>query len=187
MMAKQDRRSFLRWAVNGLGALFAAVLGVPAVAYLIDGRNRTATAGGFKRVARLSDLTPGRPRVVTVRQTRSDAWTLHPDEIVGRVFLIRREGDRVDAYTTICPHLGCSVNYTGNADVPFLCPCHGGRFDLHGHRIETGGNNPAPRGMDSLQVQRVPVPDSPAGRPDFYIEVQYQTFKPMAPEKEVRA
>ena len=35
-----ERRTFLRWAVHGMGAVFGAVLGVPALVYLVDPRNR---------------------------------------------------------------------------------------------------------------------------------------------------
>ena len=181
-MQPHDRRSFLRWAVHGLGALFGVVLGVPAAAFLIDGRNRRAAAGDFKRVARLSELVVGQPQQVVIRETRRDAWTLYPNEVVGRVFLIRRDGDHVDAFTTTCPHLGCSINYTGDAQTPFVCPCHGGRFDIHGQLLQP--NNPAPRGMDSLETQRTPVPDTPPGRPDYFIEVKYQVFRKGQHEKE---
>jgi menaquinol-cytochrome c reductase iron-sulfur subunit len=182
----QDRRSFLRWAVHGLGAIFALVLGVPAVAYLIDGRNRKAPPSGFRRLARLSELTPNQPREYTIRQTRQDAWTLYPNEIVGRVFLIRRDGDQVEAFTTTCPHLGCSINFTGNAAVPFLCPCHGGHWTIQGQRIDPE-NNVAPRDMDTLQTQRTRVPGTPDSQPDYFIEVHYQSFKALLPNKEPRA
>jgi Rieske Fe-S protein len=182
-MGEPDRRSFLRWAVHGLGALFALVLGVPAVAYLVDARNRKAPAGDFKTVARLSELPVNQPREVVLRETRRDAWTLHRDEVVGRVFLIKRparpgERPRVDAFTTICPHLGCSVNYTADANVPFLCPCHGARYRLDGSRIDPE-HNPAPRGMDSLEVRPDPAD------PDL-VQVRYQVFWPMRAEKEPR-
>jgi Rieske Fe-S protein len=181
-MTRPDRRSFLHWAVHGLSAVFAAVLGVPALAYLIDGRNRSSGVGQFKRVARLGELVVDKPRVFTVRETRRDAWTLHPNEVVGRVFLVRRPGDRVDAYTTICPHLGCSINYTGGDAQPFLCPCHGGCWNIHGHRIDPG--NVAPRDMDALDVETEPVPDSPGDR---FIAVKYLNFVQGSHEKIVRS
>ena len=145
-----QRRTFLKWATNGRGALFGLVLGIPAVAYLIDPRNRAAGAGDFKKVARLRDLEVGRPTEVVIRETRRDAWTLRPDEVVGRVWLVKGEGkDKVEAFTSICPHLGCSVNFD-RANQQFVCPCHGGTFALNGER--TGGHtNPAPRGMDALE------------------------------------
>ena len=36
-----------------------------------------------------------------------------------------------------CPHRGCQVGYSNEADEPFLCPCHRSAFDASG-RV-TGG------------------------------------------------
>jgi menaquinol-cytochrome c reductase iron-sulfur subunit len=187
-----DRRTFLVWATNGLSAVFAAVLGLPAVAFLIDPRNRPSRETDWRTVARLGDLAPLTPTEAVIQETRRDAWNLHPDDIVGRVWLVRqRSGDAVTAFTTICPHLGCSVNWvpapTGQpADSgQFLCPCHGGRFQQNGDRVlGDGGHNPAPRGMDKLEVRVVP---DPASATDKLVQVQYLRFKAMQEKKEVDA
>jgi Rieske Fe-S protein len=163
-----ERRSFLKWVTHGLGVLFAVLLGIPAMAYLIDARNRPARKGDFKPVGRLEDLVIGVPTQVVIRDIRSDAWTLHPSDVLGRVWLIRRDDKNVEAFTTICPHLGCSINYEDKAKL-FICPCHNGTFDLAGSRVERPGlTNPAPRGMDQLEV-RV-LADS------GIVEVYYQNF-----------
>ena len=123
----------------------------------------------FKTVARISDLPIGEPQQVVIRALRRDAWTLHPDEVIGRIWLVRREGDEVEAFTSICPHLGCSVNFE-NKERLFICPCHGGTFDAHGQRAEKpGAANPAPRNMDRLACQRDPA------NPEL-IQVKYQDF-----------
>ncbi len=57
-----DRRSFLAWAVTGLGAIFTAVLGAPVIAYVIDPRHRQS-AGGTFRVVDMIPLTDLRPDV----------------------------------------------------------------------------------------------------------------------------
>ena len=164
-----QRRTFLKWATHGLGALFGVLLGVPAVAYLIDARNRKASPGEFKTVARLKDLPDGVPTQVVIRDVCCDAWTLHPNDVIGRAWLVRHGDDRVDAFTTICPHLGCSVNYVKDANL-FICPCHNGTFELDGRRKEdTAATNPAPRGMDRLEWRRDPAD------PEM-IQVKYQNF-----------
>jgi menaquinol-cytochrome c reductase iron-sulfur subunit len=178
MTEEPSRRSFLRWTIYGLGAILTAVLGAPAVAFLIDARNRKSQGGQFHTVARRSELQVNQPHTVVIRETRRDAWTLHSDEVVGRVFLIKKPAGEVAAFTTICPHLGCSINYTGNAEVPFACPCHGARYRLDGERIDPA-TNPAPRGMDSLEVRADPLD------PDL-IQVKYQVFWPMRAKKEPR-
>jgi menaquinol-cytochrome c reductase iron-sulfur subunit len=167
-----SRRSFLKWLTHGLGAAFAATLGAPALLYVLDPRNRPARTGAFKTVARLSELKEGVPFEATIRELRYDAWTLHPNDIVGRVWLIRR-GNDVKVFTTTCPHLGCSVNFEGTK---FVCPCHNGTFDLNGDRADPGPgkSNPAPRGMDSLEYQ---LADDSANPGDKLVLVKYQIFR----------
>ncbi len=145
-----ERRSFLKWATQGLGALFAIVLGAPAIAYLIDARNRPAPAGGFRTVdgIRLSELEIGRPVQGVIRNVRRDAWTLYPNDVVGRVWVVKIADGAFRVFATVCPHLGCSINL--NLPAGFACPCHGARFDLDGGPLDPHGN-PAPRGMDSLE------------------------------------
>jgi Rieske Fe-S protein len=173
-----ERRRFLKWLTGGLGALFGAVLGIPAIAYLIDPRHRAAPAGDFKTVGRLSELKPEVPQQVVLRDLRWDAWTLHPNDVIGRVWLVRRDQDTVDAYTTICPHLGCSINFEDNKK-QFICPCHNGTWDLASCQpVKLADRiNPAPRGMDRLELQLVPDSASPPDKPDFLIQVKYQTFQ----------
>jgi menaquinol-cytochrome c reductase iron-sulfur subunit len=172
-----DRRSFLAWLTNGLSGIFAVVLGVPAVLYLIDPRNRKAPDSAFRRVARLGDLREGVPYAAVVRDTRTDAWTLYPDDVIGRVWLIRQPDSSVKAFTQICPHLGCPVGHQENQ---FVCPCHHATFDNHGKRLLAGGDNPAPRDMDELQCQVVGTGD------DRMVEVEYKNFIQGRPEKEER-
>src|SRR6266851_2913598 len=164
-----ERRSFLKWAIHGLGVLFATILGLPALAYLIDGCHRPGRPGQFKTVARLSDLTEGVPHQAVIHEINRDAWTLHPNDVIGRVWLIRRDQDNVEAFTTICPHLGCSVNFEEKEQL-FICPCHGGTFDHHCQRVERPGIvNPAPRGMDRLECRRDPADLD-------LIQVEYKNF-----------
>jgi Rieske Fe-S protein len=178
-----SRRTFLKWATHGLGAVVALLLGVPGVAYLIDARNRPAPQRGSRRVARLSDLEIGKPKQVVIHDVRRDAWTLHPNDIVGRVWLVRQDKARVDAFTTICPHLGCSVDWRDDQRL-FICPCHNGTFDPHGELVvRPGMENPAPRGMDRLELQLVQNDGDPA---DPFIEVKYENFYQGRHEKVAR-
>lgn len=160
-MAEENRRSFIKWAIHGLGAIFALVLGLPVILYLIDPRHRAARGGDLRRVddIDLTELQTGIPRQGIIRDVRRDAWTLHPSDVVGRVWVVKHGAGRDDifVFTTVCPHLGCSINqHTSGAVVEgFACPCHNGQFDLNGNK--TAGNNPAPRGMDKLTWQRDPV------------------------------
>lgn len=173
------RRPFLQVLLHGLGVLFGLVLGIPAVAYLIDARNRKAPPGNFKKTLKHKDLPIDEPVQVVIRDVHRDAWTLHPNEVVGRVWLVRRDGDKIDAFTTICPHLGCSINFDKHSD-RFICPCHNGTWDKNGKRFQTPGFiNPAPRDMDLLE-QHVDPSD-----PDMIL-VKYENYAPGEKDKIVK-
>lgn len=168
------RRTFLKLLTHGLSAAFAATLGVPAALYFLDPRNRPAPTGDFRSVARLSELKDGVPTAITIREVRRDAWTLHPNDVVGRVWLIRKGSD-VRALNTTCPHLGCSVNHEGEK---FVCPCHNGTFTLDGARTSAGEGrtNPAPRDMDALEVKVE----------GDTVLVKFQSFQQNVPQKVAR-
>jgi len=155
-MAEENRRSFLKWVVNGLGAIFAVILGAPAVMYLVDARNRKPRESGFRPVegVNLAELEVGQVKQGLIRDIRRDAWTLHPSDVIGRVWVVKEgpAADALDVFTTVCPHLGCSINLStlGAQPVGFLCPCHNAEFNLDGTKVEGRASNPAPRGMDKL-------------------------------------
>ena len=56
---------------------------------------------------------------------------LQVDGILGYRLVLRRERDRILAFSTVCPHLGCTVSWQETTR-EFLCPCHAGRFDAAG-------------------------------------------------------
>lgn len=194
-MVDSDRRSFLKWCTHGLSAIFAAILGIPAVAYLVDARNRKAPESTFRPVqgVKASDVTEvGRPVQGVIRAVRHDAWTLHPHDVVGRVWLVRlapgASADSFRAYTTECPHLGCSINLVANGAPFFKCPCHEAEFTCNGARIEREGyTNPAPRDMDSLDLQLARDPDNADPNNHDLFMVRFQKFYQTRPEKEPRA
>jgi cytochrome b6-f complex iron-sulfur subunit len=63
--------------------------------------------------------------------------------------VVRRLGNRVAAISTVCTHLGCTVN---PSDTGFDCPCHGSTYDDRGS--VTGG--PAPEPLSWFRVTQTP-------------------------------
>lgn len=61
--------------------------------------------------------------------------------------LVRTPGG-FEAYSAVCPHLGCEVTPWGDG---FDCPCHGSRFDAHGVLRE----GPAAASLQALTVEQV--------------------------------
>lgn len=54
------------------------------------------------------------------------------------------------AYSPVCTHLGCLVNWDSFRN-EFICPCHGGRFDINGNLV--GGPPPKPLTRLPLEIK----------------------------------
>ena len=160
----------------------ACIVGIPGVGYIIGTVRRGSSQGKtVQRLLRLKDLPVGRPVELAITGRRRDAWTTYPKETIGRVWLVRKaptpeksSASEVEAYTTVCPHLGCAVKLAGSGKM-FVCPCHQAGFDLDGRRLsplQLGHKNPSPRDMDTLEC-RIAKDDS--GEP--WVEVTYEKYK----------
>ncbi len=173
-----ERRAFLKRSLAAVSGIMAAIVGIPAVRYLLDPLARSRKAGRFIRVLPLSALVPGRPVRAAVITERTDAYTRYPPGVVGQVFLIRDDDGKTTAsircFQTICPHLGCAIDYL-TAQGSFACPCHTSDFDKSGRRLK----GPSPRDMDPLEC-RVTEADADG---QHWVEVKYQEFVPGVAER----
>lgn len=73
----------------------------------------------------------------------------------GRIFrfgsrpgiLIRTPGGELKAFSAVCTHLDCTVQYREDRQI-IWCACHNGVYDLNGKNI----SGPPPRPLDPYQV-----------------------------------
>lgn len=148
---EQDRRTALKVIFGAVSAALAAAVGLPLVRLFFAPTGRQTVRGGqgphdFGAVSELPVDTPVKRDVVAVQR---DAWDRSDPKPVGSVWLIRRDQERVDSFSTICPHLGCPTNFDAAGGV-FSCPCHESGFSLETGEVLWG---PAPRGLDPLPVE----------------------------------
>ncbi len=133
---------------------------------------------GFIRLDITKDAVPndGTPVAITVIDDIVDAWNRFKNVPAGSIWL-RKVGDGpVLAFNSICPHLGCSVDFRG-AQNDFFCPCHTSSFTLDGKK----SNDIPPRDMDVLEVSmRTKGVDDPGGNE---IWVRYVKFRGGTSEK----
>lgn len=165
------RRLFLKLGVHGLGAGVAAVTAGPAIAYLAYPLSHDTTRGahGFITAGRVERFAEGAPVKVDLLSDKVDAWNRVEQVKIGSAWVVNLNGKLV-AYSTVCPHLGCAIDWDPAAD-RFKCPCHRSAFDKDG-KIEDG---PAPRVMDSLECKEE----------DGLLSIKYLRFKQGVPEKHV--
>lgn len=182
------RRSFFMRFLTGL--IGAAVVLIPSgfgAGFFLDpllrkrrqadsgkgGGNAGKDADGFLLLDLSLDALPtdGTPVAYTVRDDKLDAWNRFPNIEIGTVWLRRLPDNRVAALSSICPHLGCAVDFRSSRG-DFFCPCHTSAFNLDGEKK----NQIPPRAMDTLEVRLKPETGN-------RIWLKYETYRAGTPEK----
>jgi Rieske Fe-S protein len=177
--------SFAALVTGGLVGIFPFVAGLGVLLDPLRKKSRDnggeaqGSGGSFIPVCPLDKLPEvGVPRRFSVVADVVDAWSRILDQPIGAVYLVRGHfaddrGPQLTAFTTTCPHLGCSVEFSGTSN-QFECPCHKSGFGTDGKQIF----GPSRRGLDTLETKIAPH----AGQD--YIWVAYQRFRTGIPEKE---
>jgi Rieske Fe-S protein len=83
-------------------------------------------------------------RQVFIKYIRNDR------SIKSKAFLVNT-GNNLFALSPVCTHLGCLVNWN-RPKRKFLCPCHGGKYDMEGNVVD--GPPPAPLKRLPLKVEK---------------------------------
>ena len=141
------RRSFLGWLTYGLGAVAAAVVGIPFIGYLFGARKAPVK---WLSVGPVSDFPQDQTRLVTFDNPIRQPWdgmVAHTGVFVRYKGRDEREADETKAHTFLvlavnCAHLGCPVEWFQESGL-FMCPCHGGVYYGNGERA----SGPPPRGL----------------------------------------
>jgi Rieske Fe-S protein len=160
-----DRRRFLDYGTGFLLALLGLLMAIPAVGFFLAPlwkRLRSEGEAGFVDVAPLDALPIDAWQLVTLEVVHRDGWKRTKFR---HSVWVRRKGsanDEVTVLSSICPHLGCPINWHPD-QTQFVCPCHGGVFNASGEHAA----GPPPRAMDPLEFE------VHAGR----LRVRWQDFK----------
>jgi menaquinol-cytochrome c reductase iron-sulfur subunit len=147
--SSEERRGFLKALTAAISGAIAAVAVIPGLGFLAHPLRQRTVSGADEplKVATTDELAPGKPVRVNIIGQRRDAWLRQDRVKLGACWLIRPIDGPVRAYSTVCPHLGCGVDWNDKTKT-FDCPCHASSFDTSGRCL--GG--PSPRGLDELEV-----------------------------------
>jgi cytochrome b6-f complex iron-sulfur subunit/menaquinol-cytochrome c reductase iron-sulfur subunit len=165
--ARPPRRALTLAIVAGSCAI-AAATAIPAAAFVAAPIATRGAGGRWVRTLRLDQLVEGEPKRVAIVDDRRDAWTLERGVDLGSVWIVKH-GDKVTAFSAVCPHLGCSVNVATPASAGFACPCHTSAFAPDGART----SGPSPRGLDTLATRIE----------EGFVAVDFRRFRIGVPEK----
>jgi quinol---cytochrome c reductase iron-sulfur subunit, bacillus type len=167
--SEPNRRRFLSFVTKLLTAFLGLLVAVPVIgSFLAPLWRKPNEEAAYIDAGPLSNFPFGEWRLHALEMVQEDGWKRTR---VRHAVWVRRQGEDehgITVLSSICPHLGCPINWHPDRS-QFFCPCHGGIFDVMGQRI--GG--PPPRPMDSLAFE------VRAGR----LWVRWQDFKIGVAEK----
>ena len=137
---EQSRRTFIKRALYGL-------FGLLGLGWVLAGVRSLTPAGGPQReLAWFPLLSEDDVPRKGVRRAEL-VYAVSGRERKGRVFIVA-DAEGFIVLSAVCSHLGCLVNYN-KGKKEFLCPCHGGRYDINGKNIA----GPPPRPLTKLPVR----------------------------------
>ncbi len=126
------RRTFLDWFIAAVGGILAAFVLYPILRYLVPPK---APEAATRRVtaAKKDEVKPG-------------GFKIFPFGGEPGILIRTADGD-YRAFTAVCTHLGCTVQFRPGERV-IWCACHNGRYDLDGRNV----SGPPPRPLERFDV-----------------------------------
>ena len=130
--ADRGKRDFLKYVMGaGLVAWIASVI-YPLVSYLKPPRQAEVEVTSI-RVGKLADIAKDSGTIVRFGNKP--------------VILIRTPNGQLQAFSAVCTHLDCTVQYKKDLGV-IWCACHNGKYDLTGRNFA----GPPPRPLQEYKV-----------------------------------
>jgi menaquinol-cytochrome c reductase iron-sulfur subunit len=169
------RRRFMTGTAHGAGAVAAAAFTLPSLAFAIgpifkETPHHWAVAGPEG----LFDEDNYVPVVVTI--------TPGIGQVGKTTIYVRKHNEKIDtdrydkdtpyiAITSRCAHLGCAVRWV-DAAKRFICPCHGGVYNLLGKRVAGPPVRPLDRFFTRVSKGLVEI------GPRFSVNSELRRFSP---------
>ncbi len=127
------RREFIKQSLYGLLALFG-------LGFLTTGVTLFSPVDKREKELVYFPLIPEEELPRAGVKKSELVYSVSGKERKARVYIVSSERG-LTVFSATCSHLGCLVNYSRDK-AEFMCPCHGGRYDLSGRNI--AGPPPAP-------------------------------------------
>lgn len=129
---QEGRRSFVQWMLGG--GFSASILSFlyPAFRFLKPPRSAEASVNEAP-AGKAGDLKPNTAKIIK--------FGARP------VLLMRLSETEWKAYSAVCSHLNCTVQFNEEKRL-IWCACHNGYYDLNGHVV----SGPPPRPLEEYTV-----------------------------------
>jgi cytochrome b6-f complex iron-sulfur subunit len=130
---ESTRRGFINWFLGTCVGLFLLTMLYPVVRYLIPPPSEESAATSVTLQIKPEDVKPNTGQIFKFGNRPG--------------ILIRTPAGKLRAFSGVCTHLNCTVQY--RADLAEIwCACHNGHYDLNGINIA----GPPPRPLEQYAV-----------------------------------
>lgn len=138
------RRGFIKLAAGIFNGLIALALAVPGLGYLFTplfykGKETWVKLGAIAK------FSTGHPQKAVFKYISESGYTSTEKSAFVWVVANSAEANNLTVLSAVCTHTGCNVSWQ-SGEKKFVCPCHGGRYDLKGEVI----SGPPPRPLTTL-------------------------------------
>jgi menaquinol-cytochrome c reductase iron-sulfur subunit len=141
---EMGRRKFLTGIIGVVAGSVAAVVGLPAIGYIVSPGVKLQNREQWLTLGPISSLTLGVPTAFPYSRRIQDGWVESTQS--GVAYALTYDGQNVLVLSDVCTHLSCRVTWHVDRG-EYICPCHDGLFDIEG--TVTAG--PPPRPLDPFQ------------------------------------
>jgi Rieske Fe-S protein len=133
LSSEPSRRGFINWFLGTSAGAFVLSVLYPLSRYLVPPQVAESTAGTVTLPIKPSDVKPNTGEIFKFGSKPG--------------ILIRTADGELRAFSAVCTHLNCTVQY--RPDLAHIwCACHNGHYDLNGKNIQ----GPPPRPLDAYVV-----------------------------------
>ncbi len=141
-----SRREFVGIVTAAAGTVMGAIIGLPAIGYLIAPALTKLSADAWIPAGPLENYPLGVPTLFNFNRTKVNGWEKTVNSF--GVYVLRREDGSILALSNTCTHLSCRVNWKQDAGA-YICPCHDAYFDIAGQKVK----GPQPRALDPYETK----------------------------------
>ena len=129
----QTRRRFLNWFLGTTAGAFLTSVLYPLARYLMPPKVEESTVRTVTLAVKPADLGPNSGQIFRFGSQPG--------------IVVRTPAGDLRAFTAVCTHLGCIVQY--RPDLSHIwCSCHNGHFDLNGKNVA----GPPPKPLEQFTV-----------------------------------
>ncbi len=141
-----SRNDFVKGVVGILGGIIGAVVGIPAVGYVLAPALKKTAADAWIPLGPLTNYPVGTPTLFSFTRSKINGWEKSTNSY--GVFVYRKSDTETVVFSNVCTHLSCRVNWNEGTK-EYICPCHDGRFNIDGKVVK----EPPPRPLDAYETK----------------------------------